>query len=105
MIEKRNAADIPIEQFFNYDKYLDLTIENPDEIYELEDDEGDTIHTFIKSFKEGEVSFFYVVITLPHRIPEVKEMAVLPILGFPSVDESLYPEYAIGKKLNEILKN
>ncbi|MFT6631113.1 MAG: hypothetical protein ACJAS4_001060 [Bacteriovoracaceae bacterium] len=105
MMENRNAADIQIEQFLKYDKYLDLTIEEPDEIYENEDLEGDMLHTFIKSFKEGEVPFFYIVITFPHKIPEAKEMAVLPILGFPSIDESLYPKYAVGRKLNEMLKN
>jgi hypothetical protein len=105
MMENRNPADIQIEEFLKYDKYLDLTISDPDEIYENEDLAGDMLHTFIKSFKEGEVPFFFVVITFPHKIPDMKEMAVLPILGFPSIDESLYPKYAVGKKLNEMLKN
>lgn len=105
MMENRSSADISIEDFIKYDRYLDLTVENPDEIYEKEDMEGDLVHTFIKSFQEAGVSFFYIVIALPHKLEDAKETVVLPILGFPSIDEDLYPKYATGRKLNETLKN
>lgn len=105
MMINRSSGDIQFELFHKYDSYLDQTIQNPDEVYENEDDEGDEIYTYIRSFKQGDIPFFYVVICYLHQIGDGKESAVLPIIGFPSIDEMLYPKYAIGKKLNEKLKN
>lgn len=97
--------DINIEDYTKYDKYLELTLEGPDEIYAKDDEEGDELHTFIKSFMVGETSFFYVVIVYPLEVSELENMAYLPILGFPSIDEAMYPIYASGKRINESLKN
>ena len=64
----------------------------------------DIINTFIKSFKVNELSFFYVVLALQCGSTS-DEVALLPIIGFPSIDTELYPKYATGKKVNEVLKN
>lgn len=105
LMEQHSPGDIGIEDYLSYDKYLEQTIENPDEIYEYEDDEGDVLNNFIKSFKMGDISFFYVVILYPYKLEKIREVAVLPILGFPSVDKDLYPKYTTGKRLNEKLTN
>ncbi len=105
MMQERSPGDIAIEDFTSYDKFLEQTIENPDEIYEYEDAEGDVLNNFIKSFKVKELSFFYVAILYPYQIEKTGDKAVLPIMGFPSVDNNLYPNYALGKNLNEKLKN
>jgi hypothetical protein len=99
----RKGSDIAFEEFASYDKYLDDTLESADDVYEYEDDEGDIINTFIKSFCIDKVSFFFVVVTQQYTIE--KEISILPILGFPSTDNEMYTHFATGKKINETLKN
>ena len=105
MMQVRSDHDIPFEQFLEFNQFLDSTMEDPDEIYEYEDMEGDLIHVLIKSYKKMETSFFYIVIAMPYRLDQTNHLALLPILGFPSIDENLYPNYTKGVKLNSTLKN
>ena len=101
----RKDEDIQFEQFHLYDEYLSQTLEKPDEIYEFVDEEGDSLNTYIKSFKLDSKAFYYVVICYPYTIIEENKKALLPILTFPSIDNELYPLYAKGNKLNNQLKN
>lgn len=106
MLIKRSDDDIDFEQFIEYDEYLEKTLQSPDEIYEFRDDHGDILYTNIKSFRKLEQSFFYIVLTLPHKISSEKESTIqVPIIGFPSNDEKLYPQYAQGRLINEKLRN
>ncbi|MDP7320915.1 MAG: hypothetical protein QF441_09920 [Bacteriovoracaceae bacterium] len=105
LMEIRSEVDIEFEQFHLYDKYLSETIETPDEVYEYEDEAGDTLNNYIKSFKIDKTEFFYVVIAYPYEIAAENKMAILPILSFPSIDKSLYPHVTLGKKLTHALKN
>ncbi len=105
MMQVRSIGDIELEEFPNYDSYLEKTLSLPDEIYEFDDDAGDTIHCFLKSFKLGETSFFYVVLAMIYQESGQNKTFYIPILGFPSVDEKLYGNYAQGKKLNQGFKN
>lgn len=106
LMERRSEADVSFERFGDYDAYFESTLEDPDEIYEFEDEEGDILNTFIKSFIINKISFFYVVISMPYDGHEnTNELAVYPIIGFPSVDTELYTKYAVGKRINEGLKS
>jgi len=106
MLEKRMPNDIGFEKFPEYDQYLELTLKSPDEIYEFEDDEGDILHTCIKSYQLGEKSFFYILIAMPYGGGNDGEgIVMVPILGFPSNDKTLYPKYAIGKRIDPTLAN
>jgi len=106
MLEKRSETDIGFERFYDFDKYLEITLAEPDETYEFMDEEGDKLFTNIKSFSKNGESFFYIVLSLPYESKKGSTTAVqVPILGFPSNDQSLYPKYAQGKALNEKLRN
>lgn len=102
-----NDELFPIEEFELYAKNAIKTIEDADEIFEVIDDDGDTIHTYIKSFSEKGHSFFYVSINMLIHDDEIQKGAdiLIPILGFPSNDKSVYRQYAQGKKIKEILKS
>lgn len=102
MLTKRSMHDIPLEEFTNYEDYFEKTLEDPDEVFERVDDEGDSIHTYIKSFKLGDESFFYVVVGYFYQTDET---VIIPIISFPSVDRKIYPEYAKGNKTLNKLKN
>lgn len=106
LLESRSEEDVPFEKFPDYDDYLPLVLEEPDEIFEQTDDTGDEIKVYIKSFKSNSKTFFYIVLCLEIEIPETDgQKAILPILGFPSQDSNLYKEYAIGNRLTEMTKN
>ena len=89
-----------------YDEYLRETLESPDEIYKSDDD-GDITLTYIKSFQLDNTNFFYIVLGGEYETSEdnVDEKVMIPILGFPSVDNKLYPHYTKGKKVLNNLKN
>ena len=102
LLAQRSVHDIAFEEFTNYDEYFNHTIEEPDEVFENEDDTGDTLYTYIKSFKLGDESFFYVVVGY---LFESDEQVLIPIISFPSVDKKIYPLYAVGTKTLNKLKN
>lgn len=106
LLEKRETEDIPFEEFAEYDQYLPLTIEDPDEIYASEDDSGDSIRTYIKSFQIKGRPFFYVVVCMKVEIQKPQDHeALLPVISFPSTDQDLYKNYAVGERISEMLKN
>lgn len=106
LLESRDEEDVPFEKFPEYDDYLPLALEEPDEIFEQNDEAGDDIKVFIKSFKINSNTFFYIVLCVEIDIPEADgQRAILPILGFPSQDSNLYKEYATGNRITEMTKN
>ena len=102
MLTDRSPHDIALEDFVNYEQFFQQTLEDPDEVFEKLDDESDTIHTYIKSFKLGDESFFYVVVGLLY---ESDDPMIIPIISFPSVDKKMYPQYAQGQKVINKLRN
>ncbi len=102
MLTSRSMHDIAFEDFPSYEEYFQKTLEDPDEVFEKNDEDGDPIHTYIKSFKMGDESFFYIVVGLYF---EAEESMVIPIISFPSVDKKIYPHYAVGNKIINKLKN
>lgn len=106
LLETRDEEDVPFEKYPEYDEYLPLALEEPDEIYEQVDEAGDDIKVYIKSFKSNKTTFFYIVLCLEIELPEMENQnALLPILGFPSQDTGLYKEYAVGNRITEMTKN
>lgn len=106
LLEVHSDKDIAFEQFGAYDDYLPLTLDDADEVYEQEDDAGDKIKTFIKSFVANKMTFFYVVICLDMELSEQgHNSALLPILSFPSADKELYKLYARGRRISSMIKN
>ncbi len=95
LLSKRKDDDIPFEEFSEYDNFLDITLESPDETFEVKDREGDLLVTSIKSFTKNNKNFFYIIITLKN----------MNILSFPTEDMELYSEFRIGKKTSSNFKN
>jgi hypothetical protein len=105
LLERRKESDIDFEKYPLYDDYLSLTLEDPDDEFHGEDEAGDNIMTFIKSFKKSEDAFFYIAICLQVDIPGTDEVALLPVLSFPSNDDDLYTFYAVGNRKNNRITN
>lgn len=104
-LERRKDDDIEIEKFLEYDQYLNLTLEDPDEEYLQEDSSGDKIMTFIKSFQMSGKSFFYIACCVKLTLNSITEKVMIPVLTFPSTDSDLYKFYAVGEKKNGKLKS
>ena len=60
VLETRKEADVPFEEFPLYQQYLSQTMNDPDEIYELKDSEGDQYYSYIKTFEKNGESFYYI---------------------------------------------
>jgi hypothetical protein len=106
LLEARSEEDVPFEKFPEYDEYLPMVLDEPDEIFSQTDESGDDVKVFIKSFKINKTTFFYIAICIEIELPEFEDQkALLPVLGFPSQDSQLYKEYAFGEKLSQMTKN
>jgi len=103
LMNHKMESDIPFEEYALYNDYLSSTIDLPDEVYQHEDEDGDTIHTFIRTYEKNGASFFYIVICL--KIDADTDEVVAPIIAFPSLDPNLYQKYRQGKSLTETTLN
>lgn len=105
LLQLRKDEDIDYGEFMDYEAFLPQTLEDPDEVYESMDDEGDEISTFIKSFQYHKGAFFYVVLCWRCEVKSMNEQMLIPILAFPSTDQQLYAEFAIGERVVGQLKS
>jgi hypothetical protein len=101
---QRIASDIPFEKFLDYDECLQTTVEEPDEIFESVDEDGDEVQTFVKSFEKNGSSFYYLALCLIKDRDE-KEFLVVPYMSFPTNDPELYRYYCKGSRLSGSLKS
>lgn len=105
LLDKRKDSDIAYEDFLKYESYLSLTLDDPDDVFQHENDSGDNILTYVKSFQYNGKSFFYMIICWSFDLDKVADNVLVPVLAFPSLDNDLYNEFAVGDKLDEKLKN
>lgn len=108
LLQDRSAADIPFEQFDLYEKFFTTTLEDPDEIYTDEDDDGDQLFTYIKAYQQGGVSFYYFIVCVEFekdQEADAETRRVLPLMAFPTLDGDLYRTYRTGKLVSGNLKN
>jgi hypothetical protein len=105
LLSVRSDADIPIESFHLYNSYLDTTIKQADEVYRSKDQDGDDLFTYVKSYHEGGVSFYYIVVCLCSTQKEVEEVSIIPIISFPTIDSATYEHYIDGERLHGTTKN
>ena len=104
LMEERLPSDIPFEDFMKYDEYLQETIEEPDDIFESLDEEGDQMQTFVRAFEKEGTTFFYFAFCMV-RAKDENEYMIIPFMSFPTIDADLYKKYCHGKKLTGSLKN
>jgi hypothetical protein len=105
LLAARSPSDIEFEEFPSYEQYLPMTLEDPDEIYEREDNSEENLSTYIKSFQQGGMGFYYVVLCWKCDLKGVDGDVLIPVLSFPSVDNELYKEYALGNRTKGQVKN
>ncbi len=93
MLRHRNAKDISPESFEEYTHLLDQTIENPDEVWELQDEGDNTLLTLIS---QAEENVSYVVICTYDNNEDQRESWRV-IYNFPTNDPSLVQRYRRGQ--------
>lgn len=103
LLSFHDPADIALEEYPLYEKYLMECLDTPDEIFISIDETGDEIQTHIKSFKENDNQFFYITICWPIDADDIAQL--VPILSFPSKDKNLYQQFAKGQRQSKIIKN
>ncbi|MCB9092250.1 MAG: hypothetical protein H6621_00845 [Halobacteriovoraceae bacterium] len=99
MVSMRSERDINVEKFALYEKFLEPTLSDPDEVFEHRDTENRCINVSIKAFSQNAESFFYFVICLKvdSKDTGIKDDEVLvPIISFPSGDHKTYEHYQRG---------
>jgi hypothetical protein len=105
-IDNLSIADIPVDKYELYEEYLETTMEDPDQVFKRNDDDGDTLFTYIKAYDKQGVSFYYFVVCMKLDMEgEEGEEVIVPILTFPSVDGDLYRLYHEGEQVSGPLKN
>ena len=97
--------DIPLEKHSLYEQYMVPTLECADEEFSFEDDAGDTIISFVKTFHHEQKTFFYIVLCLEVNLQGSSDMVNLPIIGLPSVSTRIYKAYARGNQRKSQVKN
>ena len=106
ILEERSPADVPIEEFPNFDKYYKPTLEKPDEVYYQKDEEGDSLYIYIKAFQNQSTSFYYYVVCLDTNPGFNSGMeSVCPVISFPSNDGEIYQKYKNGRLVSGQLKS
>jgi hypothetical protein len=107
LLMKRSTTDIPFENFHLYEPFIPSTIDNPDEVYSFNDEEGDEILVYLKGHIQSGVSFYYIVLckNLELDKQDQNQEVLFPILAFPTLDGKLTRYYCQGEKLSGNLKN
>ncbi|MBT3235171.1 MAG: hypothetical protein HN353_04410 [Bdellovibrionales bacterium] len=106
MLSVRVDADIPLESFPLYNSYLENTLQDADEIYRIEDVEGDILYSYIKSYDEGGVSFYYIVLCLPAKGEDNgAHGTIIPIISFPTLNSSTYQYFCSDERISGVIKN
>lgn len=104
---KRKDSDIPFEDYSGYESCFQETLDNPDEVFESRDNEGDKLFSYIKTYTVGtrpSDSYFYIVICLK-RNSDSSTTNVYPILALPTTDMEMCQEFRTGTRLTGPLQN
>lgn len=93
MLRHRSAEDVPSSEFEDFVHLVDQTIENPDEVWELQDEGDNPLLTLISQHEEH---LYYVVICAIDASQEQQENWRV-IYSFPTRDQSLVQRYRRGQ--------
>ena len=92
MLRHRSATDIPKQEFEEYAHLLEQTIENPNEVWELQDEGENTLLTLISQEDEN---LHYIVICTYDEQAEGRESWRV-IYSFPTRDLAMVQRYRRG---------
>lgn len=93
MLRYRSKTDIPPGDFDDYTHLLEETIENPDEVWELQDEKNNTLLTLINQQDE---QLHYVVICTQDQGSGEGQESWRVIYSFPTNDPALVQRYRRG---------
>jgi hypothetical protein len=94
MLRHRRKTDISPDDFEEHAHLLEQTIENPDEVWELQDNKDHTLLTLISQQNE---ELAYVVICAADTSPETGQESWRVIFSFPTNDPALVQHYRRGQ--------
>jgi hypothetical protein len=100
----RKPNDIPISDFHKYEAFVDLSLEDPNEIWKYIDAEANEFYTFISriSFVESDGSsgladdFFMVVVCEAVFDADKRVKTLEPVFAFPTLDAGLVQHFKKG---------
>jgi hypothetical protein len=96
MLVVRGESDIREEDFLDYSKHREESIEQPDEIWRTTDSTGNVLVHFIRDLSEdGAEGLFYIVATIEDAASNSHAL----LFSFPTNDESLVARYRQGENL------
>ena len=96
MLKLRSEGDIPVDEFFEYAGYRELSIEDADEIWRSNDTMGNILVSFVKDLTdEGESGVTYIAVTVEDSPSNSHAL----LFSFPTNDGSLVERYQHGENL------
>lgn len=114
LILLRTDSDIPLEGFSAYEKYLEKTIDKPDETFEYKTKDGHMLLVNISDQQEKSKTIYYFVVSMKltpdvmskhaHLVNTngaVERPMIIPVLAFPSIDSHIYQFYKRGHCINK----
>jgi hypothetical protein len=116
LILMRSEADIPLEGFSAYEKYIEKTIDQPDETFEYKTKDGQMLLVNISDQQEKAKTIYYFVLSMklsPEMVlrhtdgrsstnaQEQNRPMIIPVLAFPSLDSQIYQFYKRGQCINK----
>jgi hypothetical protein len=106
LIEAQKDDDIPTEDYTQYDEFLTPTLESPEEVYQVNDDLGDILYTYIKSHEKDKRLFYYIIVCLVVSQDHENELeSIIPIISFPTIDGNVYNIFQKGMRITGPLKS
>lgn len=115
LILLRKDEDIPLEGFSAYEKYMEKTIDKPDESFEFKTKDGQMLLVNISDQLEKSKTVYYFVVSMKltpdmmskhaHLVNSqtavVERPMIIPVLAFPSIDSHIYQYYKRGHCINK----
>ena len=105
VLESRSEMDIPFEDFPFYQAYLPKTMNDPDEIYELVDNEGDKFYSYIKTFEKKGNSFYFISLCIKGFGNNADSNEVYPVVAIPTNSVEFYKIFKSDSVISRSIKN
>jgi len=105
ILETRSEDDIAFEDFPYYQSFLPKTMNDPDEIYELVDSDGDKFYSYIKTFEKDGKSFYYITLCIKGLSRNNDSNEVYPVIAAPSRSVSFYKNFKSDLVISRSIKN
>lgn len=94
MGNERNSNDIPQEEFKAYERFVQETVEDPDELWSVKLTENSaSLYHFVKLFGKEDPSFWYIVVA--KETGKEEEIEIVDV--FPTRDVNLVNQYRRGE--------